>query len=73
MTTPQDQHPEFSYTLSKDKLFISYRGRCVMILSGSKAQAAQTRLVVADPADIQLILAKLTGNFKRGNERPAQS
>lgn len=62
----------FSHSAGQDKLFIYYHGRCVMILKGSKAQAAIGRLSGADEAESQLILARLTGNFKRGNERPAQ-
>ena len=58
----------FSYQVSKDNLFIFWEGRRVKILKG-KAKKVAGRLEHATPQDSQLIMAKLTGNFKRGNER----
>lgn len=71
MAAPQERDLGFSFSASEDKVFISYHGRGVMILKGAKALAALARLNRANPAEAQLILAKLTGNFKRGNERSA--
>jgi|WetSurMetagenome_2_1015567.scaffolds.fasta_scaffold925320_1 hypothetical protein len=60
----------FSYTLSKEsKVFISWKGKRIMVLKGNAAQKLVSKLVGADEAGIQLELAKITGNFKRGNER----
>jgi len=60
----------FSYRINKDKkVFISYEGKQVTILSGSKAEKFITDIAEADRKDAQLIMAKVTGNFKRGNEK----
>lgn len=64
---------EFGYSASKDgKVFISYLGKQVMVVKGDKAQALLTELEYADDFGVQDILAKLTGNFKRGNEKAAK-
>jgi DNA/RNA-binding domain of Phe-tRNA-synthetase-like protein len=59
----------FSYELSRDKLLISWQGRVVKTLRGDVVERFRGDLTTASEADIQLRLAKLTGNFKRGNER----
>ena len=60
----------FTYKLTKDrKVFISYHGKQVTILSGKKAEAFITNIKDADRKEAQLIMAKVTGNFKRGNEK----
>ena len=59
----------FSYQVSKDNLFIFWEGRRVKILKGKEAKKVAGRLEHATPQDSQLIMAKLTGNFRRGNER----
>jgi len=48
---------------------ISYEGRLVSTLAGEQADRLGRRLERAEPAQVQLLLAKATGNFKRGNER----
>jgi len=50
-------------------VFISWRGSQVMILKGDDAQAFLKRVSTLDAAAQQMVMAKLTGNFKRGNER----
>jgi hypothetical protein len=40
-----------------------------MILKGRKAQSFLLKLADLDTAGQQLLMAKETGNFKRGNER----
>lgn len=60
----------FSYRENKDKkLFISYEGKQVMILKEKKAGELLAKLSRADEMGKQLFLAKVTGNFKRGNEK----
>lgn len=55
---------------SKDgKVFIYWDGRPVMALKGPKASKLLQRLDGLDEEQAQLALAKVTGNFKRGNER----
>lgn len=66
-----DDQP-FSYLAGKDgRLAIGWRGRVVTTLKGDDAAALLTRLRGAAAPEIQLLLAKATGNFKRGNERRA--
>ncbi len=61
----------FSYRTSKDgQVFISWAGRQVRTLRGNDATRLLARLSALEPAAQQLVLAKVTGNFKRGNERP---
>jgi len=60
----------FTYRITKDKkVFVSYKGKQVTILSGKKAEGFIADIRGAEGKDAQLILAKVTGNFKRGNER----
>ncbi len=61
---------EFSYRESNDgKAFISWRGKQVMILKGKKAEAFLAKIAGLPELERQLAMAKITGNFKRGNER----
>ena len=60
----------FTYRITKDKkVFISYHGKQVTTLSGNKAEAFIADISNAHGKDAQLIMAKVTGNFKRGNEK----
>ena len=60
----------FTYRISKDnKVFISYEGKQVTTLSGQNAERFITQISGAAGKAAQLIMAKVTGNFKRGNER----
>jgi hypothetical protein len=60
----------FTYRITKDKkAFISYEGKQVTALSGKKAEDFITKIQNAEGKEAQLIMAKATGNFKRGNER----
>jgi len=61
----------FSYRVSKNNtVFLDYYGKQVKILKGKEAEKFLEKLNVAsDTHESQLIMAKVTGNFKRGNER----
>jgi hypothetical protein len=60
----------FSYHVSGDgKVFISWQGRLVMTLKGKDARHFLGKVAGLDGAQAQLVMAKITGNFKRGNER----
>ncbi len=53
-----------------DRVLISYDGRQVVALAGADARKVIERLELAANEDAeQMVLAKATGNFKRGNER----
>ena len=50
-------------------MVIIYRdNRQIMIINGRTAIKLQTKLINKSDEQIQLILAKITGNYKRGNE-----
>lgn len=60
----------FAYTESSNgKVFITYFGRQVMILRDDAAVKFLGRVEGADTKGQQLVMAKITGNFKRGNEK----
>jgi len=60
----------FSYRVTKDgKVFIYWQGKQVMILKDKQAQSFATKVADLSHKETQLVMAKLTGNFKRGNER----
>ncbi|MCL2528546.1 MAG: hypothetical protein FWE42_09035 [Defluviitaleaceae bacterium] len=60
----------FTYRVTKDnKVFISYEGKQVTTLSGKKASEFIKKIYSAEGKEAQLIMAKVTGNFKRGNEK----
>ena len=61
---------DFSYRATKgEKVLISWNGRTVTTLSGARAQRFLAEAERADPDAEQLLMARATGNFKRGNER----
>jgi len=61
---------DFDYTVTKNNVvFITWRGKKAATLAG--AQAARFIEAIEDASDeeAQLLMARNTGNFKRGNER----
>ena len=65
-----DQSP-FSYKVTKNNtVLIYYNGKQVKLLKGKDAEKILEKINTAENLKaVQLILAKITGNFKRGNER----
>jgi hypothetical protein len=61
----------FRYRVSKKdkKVFIFWHEKQVMILKGEASETFLAKLSVAEPEEAQLIMAKVTGNFKHGNEK----
>ena len=60
----------FSYRITKDRrVLVSYRARQVTVVAGPSAQRLIAALERADDEATQHVLARVTGNFKRGNER----
>jgi hypothetical protein len=61
----------FSYRVTKNNtVLIEYNGKQVKLLKGKDAEKILERIKMAeDEKAVQLILAKITGNFNRGNER----
>lgn len=75
MDNPVDKRGRFdeensTYRITKDKkVFISWHGKQVITLSGTKAEDFIIDIKDADSKEAQLIMAKVTGNFKHGNEK----
>ena len=66
---PLEDRP-FSYRRAKDeRVLIEGNGRRAAVLTGSKARRFLAAVEGADPDRAQLEMARVTGNFKRGNER----
>lgn len=60
----------FSYRASKDgRVFLFWQGKQVKILKGTGAERFLLNIDLLDDEDAQLMMAKATGNFKRGNEK----
>jgi hypothetical protein len=60
----------FDYEITKDGLVLLYWGnKHVKTLAGKAAQKFSKQIEALSDSDTQLVMAKLTGNFKRGNER----
>jgi hypothetical protein len=60
----------FSYAHRKNGVVaLEYEGRTVKTLSGKDAERFLERIAKLEGLEAQLVMAKLTGNFKRGNER----
>ncbi|MEO7911169.1 MAG: hypothetical protein ABIV47_16110 [Roseiflexaceae bacterium] len=59
----------FSYRESKDKVFIFWYKKQVMILKAQQARKFLDKIADLDGKQAQLVMAKITGNFKHGNER----
>ena len=72
MTPPIDRRGKlaeqpFDLQVTRDKVLVRFRGRLVRTLVG--ADADEVRAAIASGDDVQLLVARKTGNFKRGNER----
>jgi hypothetical protein len=62
----------FEVQATRDKVLVRFRGRLVRTLIGSDADEVRAALDAGDEAAVQLLVARKTGNFKRGNERSGQ-
>lgn len=59
----------FSFKAGKDGIvFLEYRGRPVTILRGNEARKFLGRVEGLEDHETQLLIARLTGNFERGDE-----
>ena len=61
----------FDYRVTKQGgLIVSRGGRAVMTVGASDAARLVAALQRADDAQVQHLLARASGNYRRGNERP---
>ncbi|WP_163530050.1 hypothetical protein [Halobacillus ihumii] len=65
-----DEEP-FSYRVTKNNtVFIDWHNKQAKILKGKEAEKFLNKVKrVNDGKELQLMMANITGNFKRGNER----
>lgn len=59
----------FTYTIRGAEVFIQHHGVRAATLRGRRADEFLQRVEKEDP---QLLMARLTGNYRRGNERAAR-
>ncbi|MGE6489523.1 hypothetical protein [Paenisporosarcina sp. NPDC076898] len=64
----------FSYRVSKNNsVFINFKGKEIKIVKGKEAERLLSKIQESETdKEIQLALAKITGNFKRGNEKDSK-
>jgi hypothetical protein len=54
------------------RVLIERHGALVAVISGTRARRFLARSPNMDEREQQLALARLTGNYRRGNERPTR-
>ncbi|TFG31928.1 hypothetical protein EU528_04790 [Candidatus Thorarchaeota archaeon] len=59
----------YTWQEKKGEVRITWKGKIVTVLRKESAIKFLERISVASDEEAQLIMAKATGNFKRGNER----
>lgn len=65
MGTPEG----FDYVVRGDEVVLRHHGRTATVLRGARAADF---LVEVERGDPQLLMARLTGNYRRGTERTAK-
>jgi len=69
-----DDEVQFDYQVTKDeKILIYWYNKHVKTLAGKHAQKFLRQIEGLDGEAEQLVLACVTGNFKRGNEREGKN
>jgi hypothetical protein len=69
---PGSQDLGFSYRARRNgELEILHHGRLASTLRGNNADDFLAEVEAADEEDAQQLMARITGNYKRGNERLA--
>jgi len=60
----------FEWRVTADaKVIVSRGGRQVVVVAGARAAKLSAQLGTADEEQAQQLLARATGNYKRGNEK----
>jgi hypothetical protein len=59
----------FTYAVRGEDVVITHRGTVATTLRGRRAAEFLTQVQSQDP---QLLMARVTGNYRRGNERAAR-
>ena len=69
----QDRELGFTYRQTREGFELFHHGRRATTLRGSKAAEFEQALAHGSPVELQQLMARLTGNYKRGNEKAARS
>lgn len=76
-STPEAEHAGdlgFSYRIRKNgEVELLHHGKLASTLRGAKALHFVAEVTDCDDADAQHLMARITGNYKRGNERTARN
>jgi hypothetical protein len=59
----------FDYVVHGHEVVLRHHGRTAAVLRGARAEEF---LAAVDRSDPQLLMARLTGDYRRGNERTAK-
>ncbi len=76
MTKPEDPSSDLGFTWRANKkreVTILHYGRTAAVLRGCVALEFLADTESLPPADLQQLMARLTGNYKHGNERTARN
>lgn len=68
----EDDDLGFTCQRTKEGCSVFHHGRFAATLRGAAASRLEAALADTDSAKQQRLMAKLTGNYKRGNERRAR-
>ena len=63
----------FTFTQYENEIHIYHEGKKASVLRGTKAKEFGDELSSSDFESQQQMMARLTGNYKRGNERLAKN
>lgn len=69
----QDDDLGFSFREKDGEYVIYHHNRTATRLRGEKAAAFRSDVEVLSDSELQQVMARLTGNYKRGNERTARN
>jgi len=73
MSGPEETAEKFYFNArASGRVTIYFENRPVTTLTGRDGEKFLSRIETADKAAAQLLMARVTGNFKRGNERMAK-
>lgn len=60
---------DFEFQVRGEDVVIRHHGKTATVLRGARAQEFLTQV---EQGDAQLLMARVTGNYRRGNERAAK-
>ena len=74
MGNSDDDDLGFSHRATKNgEVYVRHHGRLATTLRGAVAEDFLREMADADLAERQQIMARITGNYRRGNERLARN